>query len=100
MAIVSLEEAKEYLRISHDEEDALILGLADRAQNHVERLLGYTITSEFGGVGQDPIPPALSEAVRQLAAWWYETRGMPAEEAGDVPYGIREIVTEYRDWTF
>lgn len=100
MAIVTLEQVKERLRITYAEQDAMILSFANGAQNHLERLLGYTITSRFGGVDQEPIPPALGEAVCQLAAWWYESGGMPAEEARDVPYGIREIVTEYRDFTF
>jgi len=100
MAIVSLDDAKTYMRVSHDEEDSLILALVNRAQSHVESLLGFTITSTFGGIGQDPIPPALSEAVCQIALHWYDTRGAAPEEADQLPFGVREIVNEHRDWTF
>ena len=100
MAIVSLAEAKDYMRVSQDEDDAVIQRLVNQAQSHIESLLGYSIASTFGGTGQDPIPPALGEAVCQLALWWYDNRGMASEDAREAPFGVREIINEHRDWTF
>lgn len=105
MAIVSLAEIKEQLSFTDDlgaVDDALLGRKVDAAQNHIERLLGYTIETTFGGVDQDPIPPALIEAVSQLAAHWYENRegvvlGMSATE---LPMGVSEIVAEYREVSF
>lgn len=48
------------------------------------------------------MPPALVEAVSQLASWWYENReaGIVGETAREVPLGVREIVAEFREYTF
>jgi Phage QLRG family, putative DNA packaging. len=105
VAIVTLIQLKEQLAFSDDlgvvDDDLLARKLA-AAQNHIERLLGYKIEETFGGDGQEPIPPALVEAVSQLAAWWYEQR--EAVNVGNivtsVPFGVAEIVIEYREFTF
>lgn len=70
------------------------------AQNHIEQLLGYRIEDEFGGAAQDPIPGALKEAVLQLACWWFEHREAVSDRDTRLPYGVDEIVDQYRDWTF
>lgn len=70
------------------------------AQNHVERLLGYRIEERFGGEDQEPVPSALAEAVMQLAAWWFENREAGGDGARAMPFGVEEIVTEYREWSF
>ena len=105
MAAVTLEMLKAQLSFTDDvgeADDALLLGKLEAAQAHVDRLLGFRIDATFGGVDQPPVPAPLAEAVAQLAAWWYLNReaatleGRPAE----VPFGVREILNEYRLWTF
>ena len=103
MPIASLEQLKDQLSFTDDigtADDAMLQRKLDAAQNHVERLLGYVIEDTFGGDDQDPIPPALVEAVSQLAAWWYEQREAAGDGAREVPFGVREIITEYREFTF
>lgn len=103
MPIVDLYDIKEHLAFTGDEgahDDMMIYRKIEAAQNHIERLLGFKIEANFGGVDQDPVPPVLIEAVSQLAAWWYEQREAASEGAKEVPFGVREIVTEYREWTF
>ena len=105
MAIVTLDQVKEQLAFTDDiggVDDALLQRKTDAAQNHVERLLGFAIEECFGGEEQDPIPPALVEAVEQLAAWWYEQReaAVVGATAAEVPFGVREIIAEYREWSF
>ena len=103
MAIVTLDQLKEQLAFTDDigaVDNALLRRKIDAAQNHVERLLGFKIEATFGGVDQDPVPPALVEAVSQLAAWWYEQREAAGDGAREVPFGVREIITEYREFTF
>jgi hypothetical protein len=103
--IVSLEQIKEQLNISPDlgtDDDALLERKIAAAQNHVERLLGFKIEERFGGTGQEAIPPALVEAVSQIAAHWYENReatlvGVSAQE---LPFGVWAIVSEYREYSF
>lgn len=103
MAIATLEDLKDQLAFTDDigdADDRLLQQKLDAAQNHVERLLGFRIEAEFGGVDQDPVPPVLVEAVLQLAAHWYDNREAGAEAVRELPFGVREIVTEYREFTF
>ena len=103
MAILTLAELKEHLSFTEDigdADDALLSRLIPAAQNHVERLLGFAIEERFGGADQEPVPPSLIEAVSQLAAWWYECRVAAGDGAREAPFGVREIVTEYREFTF
>jgi hypothetical protein len=103
--IVSLAELKQQLNITDDfgsADDVLINGKIEAAQNHIERLLGFRIEATYGGSGQDPVPPALKQSVQLLAAHWYENRegtlvGVTAQE---LPFGIWEIVREYREYSF
>lgn len=98
MAIITLEGMKANLGLTpdQDEDDVLILGKIEAAQNHIERLLGFRIEERFPA----DIPPALREAVMQLAAWWFENREAATDLTRELPFGVRDIVTEYRGWTF
>lgn len=105
MAIVTLEEMLRQLGITAETGSdlwPLISQKIDAAQSHVERMLGFTFASTYGGDGQDPVPEPLKEAVMQLAAWWFEQReaGIVGQGASVVPFGVAEIVDGYRNWTF
>lgn len=105
MAILTLDQLKEHLAFTDDigdADDALLARLIAAAQNHIERLLGFKIEDCFGGVDQDPIPPALIEAVSLLAAWWFDQREAAITDASAkvVPFSVQEIITEYREFTF
>lgn len=101
--IVSTSELLTQAGLTRDAPDEDLWALqakGDAAQNHIERLLGYKITDEFGGEDQDAIPEALKEAVLQLACWWFEHREAVSDRDRRLPFGVDEIVAEYRDWTF
>jgi uncharacterized phage protein (predicted DNA packaging) len=103
MAILTVDQLKEHLAFTDDiggADDALLQRILDAAQNHVERLLGFKIEESYGGEDQEPVPPALIEAVSQLAAWWYENREAATDSARVLPFGVSEIVKEYREFTF
>ncbi|TMV36741.1 phage gp6-like head-tail connector protein, partial [Thioclava sp. BHET1] len=56
MAILTLDELKQYLSFTDDigdADDALLSRLLAAAQNHIERLLGFIIADNFGGEDQD-----------------------------------------------
>lgn len=103
--IVTLDELMAQVGLTGDAPPEDILALEQKAaaaQNHIERMLGFRIEDEFGGADQEPVPEALRECVMQLACWWFEQREAAITGAivAPVPYGVVEIVNEYRDWTF
>lgn len=102
MPIVTLQDAKEQLGLtpSHDEDDWLIAGKIDAAQNHIERMLGFRIEQRFDDESLRPVPPALKEAVLQLVAWWFENREAATDMGRELPFGVRDIVDGFREWTF
>lgn len=110
MAIVTLEMVKEQLFFTDDigeTDDNLLTRKIAAAQSHIERQLGYKIEEEYPPAGDPPVstvPPALIEGVCQLAAFWYEHRGSGVLDAGEafkeLPHDIREIVREFRNWSF
>lgn len=103
MAIAALYDLKDQLAFTSDigeADNALLQQKLDAAQNHVERLLGFGIEATFGGADQDPVPAVLVEAVLQLAAHWYDNREAGSDAVRELPFGVREIITEYREFTF
>lgn len=50
------------------------------------------VDAGHGGAGP-PAPPALVQAIRQLAAWWFEHRG---DEPGALPPGIGAVIAPHR----
>lgn len=98
--IATLSDLKAQLNITSDLDDDLLTRKIAAAQNHVKSWLGYKIETKFGGSDQEPIPPALVEAVLQLAAHWNENREavLVGVSAMDLPHGVMEILREYRLW--
>lgn len=98
MSIVTVDELKAQLNITSNDDDTLLTQKLASAQDTIERRLGFKI----GEVYPDNTPPALKEAVLQLASWWYEQRetavaGMSAQH---IPFGVNSIIDDYRDWSF
>lgn len=102
MAIVTLEDMKDNLGLTPDQDadDTLIERKIAAAQNHIERMLGFVIEERFGGEDQPEIPPAIREAVMQLASWWFESREAVTDMSRELPFGVRDIVDGFREWTF
>ena len=99
MAIVTYEQLAAQVGLTDDapdEDKTALQQKGDAAQNHIERLLGFRIAEEF----PEATPPALAEAVLQLAAWWFENREAVSDSDRLLPFGVAEIVNEYRSWTF
>lgn len=103
--IVTVPELKEQIGWTDGlgtADDNLMTRKIAAAQDHIERLLGFKIEETYGGEDQDPVPPALVEAVLQTAAHWYENReatlvGVSGQE---LPFGVWSIVNEYREYSF
>lgn len=100
--LVTLDQAKAQLNIlAGDAADDVIIGekLA-AAEGHVQRLLGYTFASAAWTA--ETLPGEIREAVLQLMAHWYENREAVAFEGTgrEVPLSVREVVQEWREWSF
>lgn len=100
--IVTVEEMKQQLGFTDDMgalDDELLERKIEAAQAHIERLLGYRLADEFPG---NVVPADLKEAIRLLTAHWYENReaSIVGVSAQEIPYGIRDIIREYRNWSF
>lgn len=97
---VTLIDLKAHCNVTDSNDDAVLTTYLAAAQAHVERLLGFSLYDpvEFPGL----TPPDLNLAVMQLAADWYENReaSISGTIIGPIPFGVREIVNEYRTYTF
>ncbi len=103
MAIITLTEMRDYLSFTDDlgtADNAMITGMIDAAQAHIERLLGFTMAATFGGLGQPAVPADLKQAVQMLAALWFEYREAAGGSLNELPFGVANIVREYREYTF
>lgn len=98
--VVTLDELRQHLSLTsdQDEDDLLIQGKLDAAQGLIERHLGYGLLEKFETV--HAVPPAIREAILQLAAWWYENREAVTDRGVPLPFGVTDIISSYREWSF
>ncbi len=87
------------------EDRLLAFHLAGAATAHVERLLGYRISARYRifhnrESGLPVLPSDIEEAIAQLAAFWFENREAAGEHRREIPFGVRDLVKEYREWSF
>lgn len=101
MVVLTVAELKQQINFTDDlgtDDDALLTRKIAAAQDHIERLLGFTMAERYPLT----VPPALVEAVAQLAADWYENREASLVGVGvtPMPFGVEAIVAEYREYSF
>ena len=103
MAINVLADLKAQLSFTDDignADDVMLTRILAGAETFVERKLGYTFTATYGGAGQPAVPNDLRQAVLMLAAHWYENREASSVAMREPPFGVSEIIREYRNWVF
>lgn len=97
---LTINDLKAHCNVTGNDDNAVLTRFLAAAQAHVERLLGFKLnnTDEL----PDGPPADLELAVLQLAADWYENReaSLVGVSAQAIPFGVREIVGEYRRYTF
>lgn len=100
MAIVTLSDMKSHLGIVDDTDDALISAKIDAAQAWLEQMLGYDIATEFAA--PLVVPFDLVEAVKQVAAHFYENReaSLVGLAAVETPFGVWDIVANRRNYSW
>jgi len=104
MPIITTADMKTHLGVTIDDDDALIDGKIEAAEAAIEQLLGYTFAANFPDTTDasfpDTVPGDLKEAIRQLAAHFYENReaSVVGISASLLPLGVRDIVNNRREW--
>lgn len=97
---LGLDDIKQHCNVTDSASDPSLARVLAAAKVHVERLLGFSLTDENSF--PDGTPADLELAVLQLAADWFENReaSLVGVSAQAIPFGVREIVNEYRNYTF
>ena len=100
MPVITLDDIKSHLNVTIDADDTLLAGKIAAAQQCVVNYVGAKLddAEEF----PDGTPAPLKEAVRQLAAHFYENREpiLVGASAQIMPLGIFDLVGPYRNWVF
>ncbi|NSZ00610.1 phage gp6-like head-tail connector protein [Agrobacterium tumefaciens] len=90
--IISPDLAKQYLRIDHSEEDALIMLLIEGACEYVANYIGRSLDD------LDPFPSDLKVAILKLVAFHYEVRNLATFGISSqiAPQTITQTLDNYR----
>jgi hypothetical protein len=97
-AYVTLEQAKDHLRVDFTDDDIYIGDLIDVAEAYVANEIGSTLLSnESGGV----LPKPLYQAILLLVGHLYNSREPIIVGTGvvKVPYTLESLVAFYKTWT-
>jgi hypothetical protein len=102
--IITTLDLREHLNLADgDESDTLLAGKIEAAEAWIEGFAGITLT-DFATEGEngDEYPGDLKEAVRQLAAHFYENREatLVGVSANALPFGVTDLLAPYREWVF
>ncbi|MCB1511524.1 MAG: head-tail connector protein [Hyphomicrobiaceae bacterium] len=97
---VTLADMKAHLNVTTSDDDDLISDQISSAEAHLAAWLGFDLddAEEFPS-GR---PADLDQAVKMLAAHWYENREgtMVGQTVMDIPFAVEEVIRNYRTWSF
>lgn len=89
--MVTLQELKDFARIDHDDDDALVTSLGTAAKEYVETATGKTFA--------DPMPERAKLAIKALTVHWYDHREpVVVGQVSQVPAHIKSLIHQLRDW--
>jgi uncharacterized phage protein (possible DNA packaging) len=97
MEPVTVAEAKQHLRVEHDDEDALITNLITAAREYCEDFQNVKLVP---GEDEEPLPVSarVKSAILLLVGHWYENRQAVSEKPGtEVPLGVSALLWQERD---
>ena len=91
---LTLNDAKNFLKVEHNTDDVLIGALIETSRLQVEAATGMILNDDDA-----PAPKPLVHAIRLLLAHWYEMRNQPAEETvgAALPVSVHALVAPYRE---
>lgn len=89
---ISLEEAKQHLRVDHDEENSLIQGYADAAGQYCLEQCNRTEVPE----GSELV---FKQATLLVLGHWYRNRTAVSAIAGsEPPHAVSALISRHRLW--
>lgn len=89
---VTLEELKNFARVSADDDDALIVGLGVSAREFIEQATGRDFSSDGANV-----PEKARLTIKALVAFWYDFRTPVTEgQVTRVPNHVRSLIAQLR----
>jgi uncharacterized phage protein (predicted DNA packaging) len=97
MSSITLADLKAHLNVTTDTDNDLLTGKLAVAEEWISRFTGIPV--------DDPdttVPAPVKEAIRQLAAHLYENReaSLSGVTAQELPFGVIDLLTPYREWAF
>ncbi|SHH03811.1 Phage gp6-like head-tail connector protein [Kaistia soli DSM 19436] len=95
MPVITVEDAKSFLRIEGDEDDAVLLSMIAAAEAYALRYTG-PIFAEDGEIPED-----FKHAVRMLVGHFNTNREavLVGANAAEIPLGARDLLREMRNRT-
>lgn len=96
-AYVTLEQAKDHLRVNFDDDDIYIGDLIDVAETSVANEIGSTLASnEIGGA----LPKPLYQTILMMVGHLYNSREPVVTGVGvtKVPYTLEYLLAPYKNW--
>lgn len=96
MPVIEVADLKAHMNVTSDADDALITGKIAAAEGWIAAFTGADWPPA------DPVPDALKEAIRQLAAHLFENReaSLVGITAQQLPFGLLDLLAPYRAWAF
>lgn len=90
--VISLDEAKQHLRVDQDEEDSLIQGYLDAAAQYCLELCNRTEVPE----GSELV---FRQATLLVLGHWYRNRVAVSAIAGsEPPHAVNALISRHRLW--
>jgi hypothetical protein len=99
------DAAKQQLNITTTDDDELISRLLDTAQEWLEAQIGYKLADKYPPTGSpavSTVPTPLDHARLLLVSHWYANREatLVGVSATPLPFGVADIVNDWRDWSW
>ena len=88
MSRVTLEEAREHLRLLHDEDDTSVQVYLDAAEDYLK---GFDV------IYKTPLQPAVRAAILLVVGHLYENReALTAERLQPLRHGVDALISQHR----
>lgn len=103
MNVITVEDLQAHLNLPEGQDSDLLASKIASAETQINSFLEKKFADYYDDASQaNSVPEPLKEAVRQLAAHYYEQREavLIGASAAIVPWGVVDLIQPYRAWAF